>query len=72
MPFAMNDMTFSLSRDTRERRPYRSLYAALLFQSFQDALAEAMPDDSSGGRDEAAPVKRRTVATGSSTLVPQA
>lgn len=68
----MTDPTLSLSKEARERRPYSSLYAALLFQSFQDALADAMPDDSSGGRDEAAPVERRAVAAAPSTLVPQA
>lgn len=69
--FAMNDMTLSPSKEAREHRPYRSLYAALLFQSFQDALDAAMPGDSPDDRDEAAPKKPRAAA-GRSTLVPQA
>lgn len=71
MLFAMNDMTFSLSKETRERHPYRSLYAALLFQSFRDALTEAMTSEEPTDRNEAAP-KKRPVAAGRSTLVPQA
>lgn len=67
----MNDTTLSLSKEARQRRPYRSLYAALLFQGFRDALAEAMPGDESDDRDEAAPEKHRTAAD-QSTLVPQA
>lgn len=31
----------ALSIERRERHPYRSLYAEMLFQSFRDALAEA-------------------------------
>lgn len=30
----------ALSIERRERHPYRSLYAEMLFQSFRDALAE--------------------------------
>lgn len=36
----MRSDALTLSRDDREQRPYRSLYAALLFQSFRDAIAE--------------------------------
>jgi len=69
----MDDLTFSLSKETRAHHPYRSLYAALLFQGFQDALAEAMPDDSGGGRNEAAPQTRRAVPAGRySSPAPQA
>jgi hypothetical protein len=32
----------SPSKDARQRAPYRSLYASLLFQSFRDALDDAM------------------------------
>ena len=68
----MNDRLPSLPIETRERHPYRSLYAALLFQGFQDALADAMPDDSGGGREKASP-RPRTAAPGSrSKLAPQA
>lgn len=68
----MNDMTFSLPKETRERHPYRSLYAAVLFQSFQDALSEAMPDNSGDGRNEAAPQTRHAVPAVHPTLIPQA
>ena len=68
----MNDRLPSLPIEARERHPYRSLYAALLFQGFQDALADAMPDDSGGGRDKA-PSRTRTAAPHRrSTLAPQA
>lgn len=42
----MDDL--SPSKDARQRAPYRSLYASILFQSFRDALDDAMrpdPDD---------------------------
>jgi len=68
----MTDTTLSPSKEARERRPYSSLYAALLFQSFRDALAEAMPEESPIDREEVAPKTRRAVAAGPSTLVPQA
>jgi hypothetical protein len=68
----MTDTTLSPSKEARERRPYSSLYAAVLFQSFQDALADAMPDDSSDNRDEAGPTVRRAAVAGSPTLAPQA
>ena len=68
----MTDPTLSLSKEARQQRPYSSLYAALLFQSFRDALAETMPEDPPSDRDEAAPMKPRSVATGQSTLLPQA
>jgi len=68
----MTDTTLSPSKEARERRPYRSLYAALLLQSFQDALSDAMPDDSSNDRNEAGPTVHRAVAAGSSTVAPQA
>lgn len=68
----MTDPTLSLSKEARQQRPYSSLYAALLFQSFQDALAEAVPEDSEGDRDEAAPRTRRAVSANHSALAPQA
>jgi hypothetical protein len=71
MPFAMNDSLLSPSKEARKHRPYRSLYAALLFQSFRDAVAEAMPKEAPDERNEAAPKKRRS-ALGRSTLTPQA
>lgn len=67
----MNDTTLSPSKEARKHRPYRSLYAALLFQSFRDALAKAMPEGSPVDRDEATPKKRRATS-GPSTLVPRA
>lgn len=71
-PFAMNDEPLSLSEEARQHRPYRSLYAALLFQSFQDALDEAMPEDASSDRDEVAFQERRAVPAGQSMLVSRA
>jgi hypothetical protein len=68
----MTDTTLSLSKEARRRRPYSSLYAALLFQSFRDALAEASPEESPGDRDEAAPRTRQALSTGYSPLVSQA
>ncbi|MEF8815676.1 MAG: hypothetical protein V5A20_01975 [Salinibacter sp.] len=50
----MNDRLPSLSVEARERHPYRSLYAALLLQSFQDAVSDALTEDSSGSDDGAA------------------
>lgn len=44
----MDPLTPSI--ESRERNPYGSLYAALLFHSFRDAVSEAMePDTSSSG-----------------------
>jgi len=37
----------ALSRETREQYPYRSFYAAILFQSFRDAVAGAANADRS-------------------------
>jgi hypothetical protein len=68
----MNDRLPSLSIEARERHPYRSLYAALLFQGFQDALADAMPDDSGGGRDKAPPRTRTAAPHRHSTVASQA
>lgn len=67
----MTDTTLSLSKEARQRRPYSSLYAALLFQSFHDALAEAMPKDSPSDRDDAGPKERRPVVAGSPALASQ-
>lgn len=66
----MNDVALSPSKEARKRRPYRSLYAAVLLQSFEDALAEAMPAESPIDREvaEAAPRKRRAVPAGQSTF----
>jgi len=36
----------SVSIEHRERNPYRSLYAEMLFQSFRDALAQATTEAS--------------------------
>ncbi len=68
----MNDLTLSISKEDRQRHPYRSLYAAVLFQSFEDALAEALPTGAPTDRDEAAPRKRRAVLGGQSPLAQQA
>lgn len=71
-PFVMNDSTLSPSKETRQHHPYRSLYAALLFQSFRDALAETMSENPPGGPDEAAVRKRNTIPANQSTLAQQA
>lgn len=68
----MSDLPLSLPKKARQRHPYGSLYAALLFQSFQDAIAEATSENAPGIRDEAAPKKRRGAAASRSTLLPQA
>ena len=68
----MNDLTLSISREDRQRHPYRSLYAAVLFQSFEDALAEALPTDTTTDRNEAAPRKRRAILGGQPSLAQQA
>ena len=68
----MNDLTLSISKEARQRHPYRSLYAAMLFQSFEDALAEALSTDTPADRDEAAPRKRQSVLGGQSPLAQQA
>jgi hypothetical protein len=39
-----------LSRDASEKRPYRSLQAAMLLQSFRDAVAKASTTDESSDR----------------------
>lgn len=49
----MNDRLPSLSIEARRHHPYRSLYAALLLQSFQDALDEAMSGNMPDRHDEA-------------------
>ncbi len=62
----------SLSKEARQRHPYRSLCAAVLFQSFQDALAETMSEDSPGNRDEVASRERNAVPVTRSMLAQQA
>ena len=42
----MSLFPLSASIEHRERHPYRSLYAELLFQRFRDALAEATDEAS--------------------------
>lgn len=42
----MSFAPLSISIEYRERHPYRSLYAEMLFQSFRDALAEATTEAS--------------------------
>jgi hypothetical protein len=54
----MNDLTLFISKEDRQHHPYRSLYAALLFQSFRDALTEAMPTEDPTDRDAAEAVSR--------------
>jgi hypothetical protein len=62
----MNDRMLSLSKEARDRHPYRSLYAALLLQSFQDALAEAtMSNDPSGNDDGTAALPELSTSTDS-------
>lgn len=70
----MNDVTLSPSKEARQRHPYRSLYAALLFQSFEDALAAAMSTEDPTGRDAAEAVSRDrcVVPAGRVTLAHQA
>ena len=69
----MNDVTLSPSKEDRQHRPYRSLYAALLFQSFRDALTEAMPTGNPTDRDAAEAVSRNPPAPADRpALVPQA
>jgi len=46
-------MSPSVSIERRERHPYRSLYAEMLFQSFRDALAEATEEASTTIREVA-------------------
>ena len=62
----MNDRMLSLPKEARERHPYRSLYAALLLQSFKDALAEATTsDDASDNDDGTAALSRMSPSTDS-------
>ena len=68
----MTDPTLSPSIEARQQRPYSSLYAALLLQSFQDALAEAMSEDPPSDREEATATVRRAAAAGSPALALQA
>lgn len=42
----MSFAPLSVSVEQRERHPYRSLYAEMLFQSFRDALATAREETS--------------------------
>jgi len=66
----MKDLTFSLSKEARQRRPYRSLYAAVLFQSFEDALNEAMATDTPADRDatKGVPPERHAAPAGQPAL----
>ena len=70
----MNDLTLFISKEDRQRHPYRSLYAAMLFQSFEDALGEALPTDAPTDRDTAEAVSRNhpPAPADRPTLVPQA
>ena len=70
----MNDLTLFISKEDRQRHPYRSLYAAMLFQSFRDALTEAMPTESPTDRDAAEAVSRNhpPAPADRPALVPQA
>jgi hypothetical protein len=70
----MHGITLSPSKEVRRRRPYRSLYAALLFQSFRDALTEAMSTENPTDRDAAEAVSRNhpPAPADRSALVPQA
>ena len=54
----MSDRLPSLPLKARQHHPYRSLYAALLLQSFEDALAEAVSEDSTDGDDRSAALPR--------------
>lgn len=54
----MNDRLPSLPLEARQRHPYRSLYAALLLQSFEDALAEAVSEDATDGDGGSAALPR--------------
>jgi hypothetical protein len=56
----MSDYTFSLSKEARQRRPYQSLIAAILFQSFQDALSEAANTLSRDDANAVAPARTET------------
>lgn len=43
----MRSEVLTFSRDAREQHPYRSLYAAVLFQGFRDAVALVSSSDES-------------------------
>ena len=70
----MNDLTLFISKEDRQRHPYRSLYAAMLFQSLEDALGEALPTDAPTDRDAAEAVSRNhpPAPADRPALVPQA
>jgi len=46
----MQDYELNVSKDTRQRTPYRSLLAELLFQGVRDAIADVMAEEDSGDR----------------------
>ena len=49
----MHDSIPSFSRETRQHHPYRSLYAAMIFQALRDAFDEATTPDSTVNQDDA-------------------